>query len=67
LYPTAVKSDVESWFESYKDINKDNTAQQEAEATNYNIGILQDDLPEGELNMDSVFELFMGKYNGKKE
>jgi ribonucleoside-diphosphate reductase beta chain len=67
LYPTAVKSDVESWFESYKDINKDNTAQQEAEATNYNIGILQDDLPEGELSMDSVFELFMGKYNGKKE
>ena len=47
IFPNAKKSDVETWFESYKDINKDNTAQQEAEATNYNIGILKNDTVEG--------------------
>lgn len=38
------KSDIVTWFEVYKNIDKDNTAQQEAEATNYSIGILKDDL-----------------------
>jgi len=38
------KTDVVQWFESYKDINKDNTAQQEAEGTAYSIGIMQDDM-----------------------
>lgn len=50
IYPDAVKSDVVDWFESYKDINKDNTAQQEAEATNYNIGILVNDVPDGKVD-----------------
>ncbi|MCK5835179.1 MAG: ribonucleotide-diphosphate reductase subunit beta [Lentisphaeria bacterium] len=42
------KSDTVTWFDMYKDIDKDNTAQQEAEATNYSIGILKDDLGEEE-------------------
>lgn len=41
------KTDVVQWFESYKDINKDNTAQQEAEGTAYSIGILVNDLKAG--------------------
>ena len=45
------KSDVVVWFNQYKDLDLDNTAQQEAEATNYSIGILQDDIPCGKLNI----------------
>lgn len=41
------KSDIVTWFDMYKDIDKDNTAQQEAEATNYSIGILKNDLDDG--------------------
>lgn len=58
LYKDAVKSDVVDWFETYKDINKDNTAQQEAEATNYNIGILQDDLDEGAIDLLDLVSKF---------
>ena len=36
--------DIIEWFEFYKDPNKDNTAQQEGESLNYNIGGLIDDL-----------------------
>ncbi len=36
-------SEIVSWFQLYKDINKDNTAQQEAQALNYNIGSMIDD------------------------
>ena len=50
LYQGIEKSDVVDWFENYKDIDKDNTAQQEAESTSYNIGILVNDLPTGKLN-----------------
>jgi hypothetical protein len=35
-----------------KDINKDNTAQQEAEAISYSIGILVNDIPEGEFELE---------------
>ncbi len=42
------KSDIVTWFDMYKDIDKDNTAQQEAEATNYSIGILKNDLEDGD-------------------
>ena len=45
------KSDIVTWFDVYKDIDKDNTAQQEAEATNYSIGILRNDIPSGKLNL----------------
>jgi ribonucleoside-diphosphate reductase beta chain len=55
-YPEAKKTDVETWFETYKDINKDNTAQQEAEATNYNIGILKNDMPEGGVTLDELLK-----------
>ena len=45
------KSDIVTWFNVYKDIDKDNTAQQEAEATNYSIGILVNDIPAGKLEL----------------
>jgi len=61
IYPDAVKSDVVDWFESYKDINKDNTAQQEAEATNYNIGILVNDVTDGETV--KYKDLYKDEYN----
>lgn len=61
------KSDIVEWFEMYKDINKDNTAQQEAEAMNYNIGILKNDIKEGVLINDisnKWKEKNKGKING---
>jgi ribonucleoside-diphosphate reductase beta chain len=48
-FPGVKIDDTIQWFETYKDIDKDNVAQQEAEATNYNIGILQNDLPDGKI------------------
>lgn len=63
LYKDAVKSDVVDFFENYKDIDKDNTAQQEAEAINYNIGILVNDVPDGVLSKyNELFDLTKG-YN----
>ena len=56
IYDGIAKSDVVDFFENYKDIDKDNTAQQEAEAINYNIGILVNDIPEGVV--DSYNDLF---------
>lgn len=44
------KTDVVNWFEMYKDINKDNVAQQEKESTAYNIGILRNDIVDELLN-----------------
>lgn len=38
------KSEIIDWFNSYKNINLQNTAQQEAENSAYQKGILQDDL-----------------------
>lgn len=38
LYKNIEKDDMVTWFDMYKDINKDNTAQQESTALNYNIG-----------------------------
>lgn len=43
----ATKDDTTEWFETYKNIDLDNTAQQEAEGLAYQIGILKDDIPEG--------------------
>lgn len=44
------KPDLVTWFENYKDINKDNTAQQEATAINYNIGTMEFDYGDKDLN-----------------
>lgn len=46
----AEKSDIVSWFETYKNIDLDNVAQQEGEGLAYQIGILQNDIPEGKIN-----------------
>lgn len=63
IYNNVVKSDVIDFFENYKDIDKDNTAQQEAEAINYNIGILVNDIGDGLINTyDHLFNIETG-YN----
>lgn len=49
LYPNAIKDDSVKWFEMYKDINKDNTAQQESTALNYNIGNMNMDYNDNDL------------------
>lgn len=41
------KTDVVQWFESYKDLNLDNSALQESDAAVYSIGILTNDIPDG--------------------
>jgi len=41
--------EIVNWFKSYKDINKDNTAQQETSALNYNIGTMVNDIKNKDL------------------
>ena len=43
--------DTENWFETYKNIDLDNVAGQEAEGLAYNVGILQNDVPEGKIKL----------------
>jgi len=43
------KIDIVDWFNTYRDIDLDNIAGQEAEALAYKVGILRNDIPEGEL------------------
>lgn len=50
LYKNVAKTDIVDWFNTYKDINKDNTAQQEATALNYNIGTIELDYADKDLN-----------------
>lgn len=52
----AEKSDTVSWFETYKNIDLDNVAQQEGEGLAYQIGILKNDIPEGKINFLEDFE-----------
>lgn len=49
LYPKVKKNDIVAWFDIYKDINKDNTAQQESTALNYNIGNMSMDYDNNDL------------------
>ncbi len=51
-----INKDIEivKWFEFYKDINKDNTAQQEQTAVSYNIGTMEFDI--GEKDLESLFD-----------
>lgn len=44
------KTDVVQWFESYKDMNKDNSASQESDLAVYSVGIMKDDIPEGDIS-----------------
>ena len=49
LYKNIEKDDMVTWFDMYKDINKDNTAQQESTALNYNIGNMSIDYDDNDL------------------
>ncbi|MDE5617529.1 MAG: ribonucleotide-diphosphate reductase subunit beta [Ureaplasma sp.] len=49
LYKDVKKTDIVTWFDMYKDINKDNTAQQESTAINYNIGNMSMDYGDNDL------------------
>jgi ribonucleoside-diphosphate reductase beta chain len=46
------KTEVVQWFENYKDMNKDNAALQESDLAVYSIGIMKNDVPDGELHFD---------------
>lgn len=59
LYKVTDTSDIINWFDMYKDINKDNTAQQEATAINYNIGTMVDDL--GSESLKETFETLLNR------
>lgn len=50
LYPGVKKTEIVEWFDMYKDINKDNTAQQESTALNYNIGNMEMDYNDKDLS-----------------
>lgn len=50
------KTDVVQWFENYKDMNKDNAAQQESDLAVYSIGIMRNDVPDGKLDLDDLIE-----------
>lgn len=55
--------EIVDWFILYKDINKDNTAQQEAQALNYNIGIMENDLDNNNLidELKKIDNLYLNK------
>lgn len=50
------KTDVVSWFESYKNLNLDNSALQESDSAVYSVGILRDDLDSGVMNLDQMMK-----------
>lgn len=50
LYPDIKRIDIIDWFDNYKDINKDNTAQQEATSLSYNIGSMEMDYDDKDLD-----------------
>ncbi len=50
LYPDVKRIDIIDWFDNYKDINKDNTAQQEATSLSYNIGSMVMDYNDKDLD-----------------
>jgi len=46
------KTDVVQWFESYKDMNLDNSAGQESDLAVYSIGIMKNDIADGPMTFD---------------
>lgn len=48
----APKTDVVQWYDNYKDLNKDNAALQESDLAVYSIGIMKNDIPEGQMDLD---------------
>lgn len=63
-YQVSKHADIIEWFKTYKDINKDNTAQQEAQALNYNIGTMSNDIEH--VDMQVAFDE-LEKLQGTKE
>lgn len=61
------KTDVVQFFESYKDMNLDNSALQESDAAVYSIGILVNDLPDRPLTMKELLELLPKEKPVQKE
>ena len=61
------KTDVVSWFESYKNLNLDNTALQESDSAVYSVGILRNDLGDGVLNLDQMMKDITSNKNSIKE
>lgn len=56
------KTDVITWFENYKDLNKDNAALQESDLAVYSIGIMKNDVPEGQIDLDELILQYTGTY-----
>jgi ribonucleoside-diphosphate reductase beta chain len=54
------KTDVITWFENYKDLNKDNAALQESDLAVYSIGIMQNDVPEGKIDLEEMVQQYTG-------
>lgn len=52
------KTDVVQWFESYKNLNLDNTAGQESDAAVYSIGILVNDIKDGVMSLYKRAKVF---------
>jgi len=46
------KTDVVQWFESYKDMNLDNIAMQESDASTYSVHIMNSDIPNKRIIID---------------
>jgi ribonucleoside-diphosphate reductase beta chain len=45
------KTDIVTWFDNYKDMNKDNVAAQESDMAVYSIGIMKNDIPAGKIEI----------------
>jgi len=48
------KTDIVSWFETYKDLNLDNAALQESDLAVYSIGIMRNDLEDTPQDMNKI-------------
>jgi len=46
------KTDVVQWFESYKNMDKDNIALQESDLSVYSVGIMQNDISDGPITLE---------------
>lgn len=67
LYKIDDELEIVEWFKIYKDINKDNTAQQESTAINYNIGTMNNDMGNNDLNKILNDIISANKKGGKNE
>lgn len=61
MFKQTQKNDIIEWFELYKDINKDNTAQQEATGISYNIGTMEFDYDNNDVKKE--LEILLNRKN----